>query len=75
MTERKQAEKAIRLRDERFALLSRATNDVIWDWDLETDAIWWNEALTTLFGYTRTRPKWHRPPGPTVSTGRPRADR
>jgi len=51
MTERKQAEKAIRLRDERFALLSRATNDVIWDWDLETDAIWWNEALTTLFGY------------------------
>jgi len=24
--------------DERFKLIARATNDVFWDWDLETNA-------------------------------------
>ncbi|HEX7810329.1 MAG TPA: PAS domain S-box protein [Burkholderiales bacterium] len=36
---------------ERFQLVARATNDVVWDWDLVSDAIWWNEAYQTLFGY------------------------
>jgi PAS domain S-box-containing protein len=35
---------------ERFQLLARATNDAVWDWDLETNAIWWSEGLRTLFG-------------------------
>jgi len=41
------------LRDsvERFALASRATNDAIWEWNLSTDAVWWNESFLTLFGY------------------------
>ncbi len=51
ITERKHAEDSIRIRDERFHLMSRATNDVIWDWDLENDRLWWNEVLSTLFGY------------------------
>ena len=36
---------------ERFELANRATYDVIWDWDLRTDALWWNENFTTVFGY------------------------
>ncbi len=35
---------------ERFQLLARATNDAVWDWNLTTNAIWWNEGLRTLFG-------------------------
>ena len=36
---------------ERFRLLARATNDVIRDWNLVDDTIWWNEAYQTSFGY------------------------
>ncbi len=44
----------VRLSEERFRLLSRATNDVVWDWDMVTNAHWWNEGVETLFGYHRT---------------------
>lgn len=36
---------------ERFNLISKATNDVIWDWNLSTDDVWWNDSMTQLFGY------------------------
>ncbi|MGV3659642.1 MAG: PAS domain S-box protein, partial [Prosthecobacter sp.] len=39
-----------RTSEERFRLLSKATNDAIWDWDLVTDSLWWNDGLETLFG-------------------------
>lgn len=51
VTERKRAEEELRNSEERFRLVSRATNDVIWDWDLAKDTVWWNEATRTLFGY------------------------
>jgi PAS domain S-box-containing protein len=47
-----QAMDELRDREERFRLVSRATNDAIWDWDLASDRIWWNEGLQTLFGHT-----------------------
>lgn len=37
--------------NERFHLLNRATQDAVWDWDLVSGQIWWNEAFKTLFGY------------------------
>jgi PAS domain S-box-containing protein len=36
---------------ERFQLISKATQDAIWDWDLNTNEVWWNEGFRTLFGY------------------------
>jgi PAS domain S-box-containing protein len=51
MTERKEAEEALHKSDERFHLIARATNDAVWDWDLETNRIWWSESFKTLFGY------------------------
>ena len=39
--------------EERFRLLARATNDAIWDWDLATQTLWWNEGIEVLFGYDR----------------------
>jgi PAS domain S-box-containing protein len=37
--------------DERFKLIARATNDVFWDWDLETNAAWRSEGASRTFGY------------------------
>ena len=51
ITERKQAEDQLRRSEERFQMVARATNDAIWDWDLTTDAVWWNRGITTLFQY------------------------
>ncbi|WP_169788161.1 PAS domain-containing protein [Rufibacter tibetensis] len=36
---------------ERFELIAKATNDVIWDWDLADNTIWWNEGFQVTFGY------------------------
>jgi len=54
VTERRHAEQALRQSEERFRLLSKATNDAIWDWDLLSDDLWWNEGFESLFGYRRS---------------------
>ncbi len=51
ITERKQAELQLRQSEERFQVAALATNDMIWDWDLATDAFRWNQGATTLFKY------------------------
>src|SRR5438477_5154162 len=55
---------ALRKSNERFDMAVRATNDVIWDWDLITDEIWWNENFTKVFGHPsegadRTIKSWY----------------
>jgi PAS domain S-box-containing protein len=50
ITARVQAEAAVRKNEERHRLVSRATNDVIWDWDLQTNRVEWNEAAVAHFG-------------------------
>ncbi|HOT04310.1 MAG TPA: PAS domain S-box protein, partial [Methanolinea sp.] len=51
ITALKDAEAKVRESNERFTLVSKATNDTIWDWDLVTDDLWWNEGIRTVFGY------------------------
>lgn len=53
VTAERMASEAIRTGEERFRLLSRATNDAIWDWDLRSDQLWWNENYEQLFGRPR----------------------
>ncbi len=43
--------KALSISEERFRMVSLATNDAIWDWDLQTDKLWWNEGFKSMFGY------------------------
>jgi diguanylate cyclase (GGDEF)-like protein/PAS domain S-box-containing protein len=50
--ERKRSEDALKLSQERFELVTRATSDAIWDWNLYSDETWWNEGVSKLFGYT-----------------------
>ncbi|MDX5420383.1 MAG: PAS domain-containing protein, partial [Hymenobacteraceae bacterium] len=45
------AQMAYKEMNERFALIAKATSDVIWDWDLLTNQVWWNDGFKTLFGY------------------------
>ena len=51
ITERKRVEAALRESEELYRLAVRPTNNAIWDWDLSTDIIEWNEALTEVYGY------------------------
>jgi PAS domain S-box-containing protein len=50
ITERKRAEEQARISQERFRLLAEATNDVLWDYDLVTGAVWRNDGFNQLFG-------------------------
>jgi PAS domain S-box-containing protein len=43
--------RALRESQERFQFVARATNDAVWDWDLVSQAVWWNEGVQSLFGY------------------------
>jgi len=47
---------ALRAAEERLRLAGRATNDVLWDWDIHTDTIWWNDAFRSLFGHGAAHP-------------------
>lgn len=38
---------------ERFEYLAKATNDAIWDWNIETNRVYTNEAFNKLFGKVR----------------------
>ncbi|HEV7839764.1 MAG TPA: PAS domain S-box protein, partial [Gemmatimonadaceae bacterium] len=51
VTEQRIAERTVRTSDERFRFVARATNDVIWDWDINTNALVWNDAVETVFGH------------------------
>ena len=49
--DRKKREEALKVSQERFELVARATSDAVWDWDLTTNDIWWNQGFQKLFGY------------------------
>ena len=51
ITARLQAQEELRASETRFQLVTRATTDLVYDWDMTTNAIWWNENLRHLFGY------------------------
>lgn len=37
--------------ENRYSMISKASNDAVWDWDLISDQLWWNDGMTSLFGY------------------------
>lgn len=50
-TEQKEGFARLQESQERYRLAARATNDAVWDWNLATNHILWNEALTTAYGH------------------------
>ena len=51
ITERKRAEMALRESEKRYALATRAANDGLWDWDLETNLLYYSPRWKSMFGY------------------------
>src|SRR4051812_43157396 len=48
---------------ERYNTLIKATSDTIWDWDLRTREVLWNEGIYSIFGFAPTAAQntieWH----------------
>nr|WKN36256.1 PAS domain-containing sensor histidine kinase [Tunicatimonas sp. TK19036] len=51
ITRQEKVENELRESEQRLERIMRATTDAIWDWDLLTDSVWWNNGLKDLFGY------------------------
>ncbi|MET0857737.1 MAG: PAS domain S-box protein, partial [Telluria sp.] len=52
ISERKGLQEIERQNEERFRLVAKTTSDVIWDWNVAADHIWWNEGIERVFGYS-----------------------
>ncbi|KQT56155.1 histidine kinase [Methylobacterium sp. Leaf456] len=46
------AGEALEETQKRYRLAARAANDAVWEWDLGTNTVRWNEALTRAYGHT-----------------------
>lgn len=57
-----EAQEDARLAHERLTLVTRATNDALWDWDCKTDSVWRSLGVESLFGYSveeaGSDPRW-----------------
>ena len=51
ITEHRRLVESLRLAHERLEIVSRATNDAVWDWNIADNSLWWNESYHLLFGY------------------------
>ncbi len=52
VTQRKMINDVLKEYNDRHEIVSKATNDAIWDWDIEHDYEIWNHGTETIFGYT-----------------------
>lgn len=50
-TEKIKAQEELQLSLNRYDIVSKATSDAIWDWDLERGTITWNKGICGIFGY------------------------
>lgn len=47
------AEESLRVNQERFNLVLQGANDGIWDWDLQTDRVFYSDRFKELLGYEK----------------------
>ena len=49
--ERRCAEEKARRNTQRFEAIARATTDLVYDWDISTGNVWWNDNFNTVLGH------------------------
>jgi PAS domain S-box-containing protein len=56
VTERKRVAEQLRLYSERQTLATRAASIGVWDWDLRTNQVYWDEKMFEIYGLSRLDP-------------------
>ena len=59
ITEKKKVEEEIVKSNARFHIVSKATSDIVWDWNLQDDTLWWNDNYYSKLGYKKEREVVH----------------
>jgi len=54
ITERKTAQQALALNEQRFRIIAQASSDIVWDWDLLDDSIWRSGGVEKILGQDLT---------------------
>ncbi|MCS6328847.1 MAG: PAS domain S-box protein [Nitrospira sp.] len=53
VTDRKRAEAALQVSEERLRLALKAAQLGIWDWDIRSNAVQWSDNVSAIFGFSR----------------------
>jgi len=53
ITDRKKVDEEVRIAKERYDLVSRATQEAVYDWDIKKNILEWSEAYYSEFGFSR----------------------
>lgn len=56
ITARKKTENQIEQLNERFTMISKATNDALSEWNFEKQEMWWSESFFEMFGFDPSQP-------------------
>ena len=54
VTDQKKIVEEISKSNERFQIISRATSDIVWEWDILNGNLWWNDNYYSHLGYKKT---------------------
>ena len=52
ITPAKKTQEALQISEERFRIIAKSTNDVLWDYDLTSNTTWRSETILNLFGFS-----------------------
>ncbi len=58
-TDRRRAEKALSKSEERFNLAVKAARGGVWDWNMETDEVWYSPRYKEMLGYSENEIEHH----------------
>jgi PAS domain S-box-containing protein len=53
VSEQKRNQEEIFKAHARFDIVSKATSDIVWDWDIKHNIIWWNDNYYQIMGYNK----------------------